>query len=258
MRVVLWAGGKGSRLHGHDAPIPKPMTLIHKKPMLEHVMGIYQHFGYNDFVICMGFRKEKIVEWAKKLNGYGLTIELDGKKVPTKRSSTKLGSLILVDTGELTETGGRTMRAAQHLGKEFMATYGDGLGDVNIGKLADYHHSHGHMGTVTTHIKRTKNRFGRVESEFPNGKATSFEQFDERPANIGFFVLKREALDMKPDDGTSFEEGVALPLQQAGQLYTFRHNGYWQGMDTPEDLEDVRSRHMAGVAPWKFAEAYTP
>jgi glucose-1-phosphate cytidylyltransferase len=252
IKAVILAGGKGTRIAEETNVRPKPMVEIGGRPILWHIMKIYSHYGINDFVVCCGYLGHKIKEYFinYSFQNADVTIDMTGK-VHVHQSNAEPWKVTLVDTGPETLTGGRLRRVADHLRHEelFCMTYGDGVADIDIGQLLQFHREHGKQATVTAVTPLA--RFGALEMH-----GDQVARFVEKPAheagyiNGGFFVLAPQVLDLIEDDDTVFEKGPLETLAARGELMAFRHDGFWQPMDTLRDklhLEDL----WASGAPWK-------
>jgi glucose-1-phosphate cytidylyltransferase len=254
MKVVILAGGLGSRLSEETQLKPKPMVEIGGKPILWHIMNIYGAAGLNEFVIALGYRGEVIKEYF--LNFYALnnnlTLDLAAGRTTIHDGNQPPWIVHLVDTGQATQTGGRVKRLAPWLRDEqtFALTYGDGVADVDIARLLRFHRAHGRLATVTT--VRPPARFGGIVFD---GNAVS--EFTEKPQagegwiNGGFFVLERGVFDYIEGDGTLWEHEPLERLAQDGQLMAFRHDGFWQPMDTLRERKLLEDLWASGRAPWK-------
>lgn len=251
-KVVILAGGRGTRIAEETQIRPKPMVEIGGKPIIWHIMKCYSTYGFNDFVICCGYLGDKIREYFLNYayNNADLTIR-PGGKLELHQSYSEPWTITLVDTGDHTMTGGRVKRVARYVADDpyFCLTYGDGLCDLNIGKLVDFHEAHGAVGTVTA-VKPLA-RFGALEIE-----GTKVNRFIEKPdsegglINGGFFVLSPRVLDLIGGDETVLEQSALPALAQAGQLRAFQHDGFWQPMDTLRDKLHLEHLWSEG-APWK-------
>jgi len=254
MKAVILAGGRGSRLLEETAVRPKPMVEIGGRPILWHIMNLYAHHGIEDFIVCAGYRGYMIKEYFANLALHHSDVRFDlGKnRVEYLNRKQPLGwRVTVVDTGEATMTGGRLKRIAGHLdsNEPFCMTYGDGLSNVDIAASVAFHKSQGKLATMT--VVRPPARFGSVE--LSGARITAFRE--KRPAsegfiNGGFFVLSRPAIDGIAGDDTVWEQEPLENLAAAGQLAAFRHDGFWQPMDTMRDrllLEEL----WAGSPPWK-------
>ena len=252
MKVVILAGGRGSRLGEGTLRIPKPMVDIGGRPILWHVMRLYAHFGLTDFIVCLGYQGYVIKEYFANflLHAGDVTIDL-GRGEVTRHGEAENWRVTLVDTGQATETGGRIRRIAGHLDADepFCLTYGDGLADVDIAGLIAFHRASGRQATVT--VVRPPGRFGVVTLQ--GGEVTTFA---EKPAagdiNGGFFVLSPRVIDRIDGDDTVWERGPLSALAADGQLGGWRHDGFWQPMDTPRETAMLNALWAGGAAPWKL------
>ena len=253
MKVAILAGGFGTRLAEETSVLPKPMVEIGGKPILWHIMNIYSHHGFEEFVIALGYRGEAIKRYF--LNFYeinnDLTIDLARGRTEVHHGRQPHWKVQLVDTGAETMTGGRIKRLRPWLGEEtFMATYGDGVGNVPIRQLLAFHREHGKAATVTG--VRPPTRFGLLGIE--RGQVTHFE---EKPAgaqgwvNGGFFVFEPRVFDYIHGDHEPLERAPMERLAEAGELMAFRHEGFWQPMDTLREKQELESLWATGKAPWK-------
>lgn len=253
MKTVILAGGLGTRLAEETDVTPKPMVEIGGSPILWHIMKLYATAGFNEFVVALGYRSEVIKRYF--LNYYhlrnDLTIGGDGK-VEVHDGGRDDWLVHLIDTGIETQTGGRIKRLAEQLRDEtFMLTYGDGLADVRCSKLLEFHRAHGKLATVTA--VRPPARFGGLLFE---GDLVS--EFTEKPQigegwiNGGFFVLEPQVLDYIEGDDSIWERDPLERLAQDGQLVAYRHDGFWQPMDTLRDLRLLESLWQSGDVPWKL------
>jgi glucose-1-phosphate cytidylyltransferase len=251
-KVVILAGGKGTRIAEETAVRPKPMVEIGGRPIIWHVMKSYSAHGLNEFVLCCGHLGDKVREYFLNYayQNADLTISPNGA-VEVHQSNSEPWTITLVDTGAETMTGGRVKRIARYIegSPYFCLTYGDGVSDVDITALVDFHESHGALATVTA--VRPMARFGALKIS-----GDTVDRFVEKPSgeggriNGGFFVLSPRVLEMIEGDETIFEQGPLETLARAKQLRAFRHDGFWQPMDTLRDkllLEDLWARG----APWK-------
>tara|TARA_B100001059_G_C17826969_1_gene582011 strand:+ start:745 stop:1512 length:768 start_codon:yes stop_codon:yes gene_type:complete len=252
MKVVILAGGFGTRLSEYTDNIPKPMVEISGKPILEHILNIYSNFNYNDFVIALGYKGNLIKKYFTEYNNYknDLTIDFKNSKIEIlKKNKTNNWKISLVDTGVKTKTGGRLKRLKNLIGSEtFMLTYGDGLCNVNIDKLVKFHKSHGKLVTLTA--VRPTARFG--ELKIFEDQITSFEekpQLQEGWINGGFFIIEPEFLNFIKSDQTLLEREPLEKVAKDGQLMAYCHDGFWQCMDSKRDkdlLESLASKNP----PW--------
>ena len=252
MKVVLLAGGLGSRLSEETTVRPKPMVELGGKPVLWHIMKIYSHHGLNDFVICLGYKGYMIKEYFANyfLHMSDVTIDLRSGSMTVHRNISEPWTVTLVDTGAETQTGGRLGRVRDHLDGTFCFTYGDGLSDVNITDLIAFHREQGTQATLTA--VQPPGRFGVV-----NFQEEKISAFQEKPPgdggwiNGGFFVLEPEALDHISGDDTAWEREPLENLARAGQLSAFKHSGFWQPMDTLREKNYLEQLWAEGRAEWK-------
>ena len=254
MKTVILAGGLGTRLAEETVLRPKPMVEIGGKPILWHIMKGYAHFGLTDFVICLGYKGYMVKEYFANLalHTSDVSIDLAKNRVDLHQNSSEPWNITLVDTGEQTQTGGRLRRIRRHLGDEtFCMTYGDGLADVDIRQLIDFHRAEGCLATVTA--VRPPGRFGRLDLDGHRARG-----FQEKPRgdgdwiNGGFFVLEPAALDRIGGDDTLWEKEPMQDLAASGQLAAFRHHGFWQPMDTLRDKSLLEDLWTGGRLPWKL------
>lgn len=255
MKVVLLAGGIGSRLSEETQLRPKPMVEIGGHPILWHIMMIYSHYGLRDFIICLGYRGYVIKEYFANfiLHRSDITVDLASGSVSYSRGiDVPDWRVTLVDTGADTMTGGRLKRIGHLLepGQPFCATYGDGLSDVDIGALIDFHKQQGVEATVTA--VRPPGRFGATVIE--NERVIRFEEKppgDKGRINGGFFVLQPSVLDRIAGDDMPFEDEPLTGLARDGQLAAFIHDGFWQPMDTLREKNQLEALWASGDPPWK-------
>jgi glucose-1-phosphate cytidylyltransferase len=252
MKVVILAGGLGSRLSEETTLRPKPMVELGGKPVLWHIMKTYSHYGLNDFVICLGYKGYVIKEYFANyfMHMSDITINLRNNELKVHQNMSEPWTVTLVDTGETTMTGGRLKRVRQHIDGTFCFTYGDGLSDVNISDLLAFHREQGTQATLTA--VQPPGRFGVID--FKEEKVSAFH---EKPpgdggwVNGGFFVLEPEVLDTIESDSTAWEREPLEQLAKAGQLSAYKHDGFWQPMDTLRDRTYLESLWASGQAPWK-------
>ena len=254
MKVVILAGGMGTRLAEETDVKPKPMVEVGGRPILWHIMQHYSHFGFNEFVICLGYKGEYIkrymMDYAKLTSD--LTVKIRSGDVMRHGNGMKCDWTVdLVDTGLTTATAGRLKRVQQFIGNStFMLTYGDGVSDVNIDSLLGFHKKHGKWGTLTA--VRPPARFGNFHFE-----GDMITKFIEKPQsesgwiNGGFFVLSPRVLDFVDGDATVWEKEPMEKLARDGQLGVYLHRGFWQPMDTLRDRSQLEAMWAAGNAPWK-------
>ncbi len=254
MKVVILAGGLGTRLSEETVVRPKPMVEIGGRPILWHIMKIYSHYGFNDFVICLGFKGYMIKEYFSNyfLHMSDVTFDMRNNSMEVHQRHAEPWKVTLVDTGMDSMTGGRLKRVAPYLENEtFMLTYGDGVANVDIGDLVRYHRSHGKPATVTS--TQPSGRFGALNM----GEDGTIYSFQEKPAgdgswiNGGFFVMEPSIIDRIAGDGTVFEKEPLEGLARDSQLMAYRHGGFWQPMDTLRDKQHLEALWNSGQAPWK-------
>lgn len=256
MKVVILAGGIGSRLSEETVVKPKPMVEIGGRPIIWHIMKIYSSYGLDDFVICTGYKGYVLKEFFANyfLHSADVTFDICKGTVDILNSKSEPWKVTLIDTGENTMTGGRLKRIAQHLnGASFCMTYGDGLSNVNIEKLLQFHQSHGKLCTVTA--ARPAARFGALGLD-----GDQVTHFKEKPIgdggyiNGGFFVLSPKCLDYIADDTSVWEDEPMSQLAKLGEMKAFVHDDFWQPMDTVRDRKQLESLWQSGKAPWKVWE----
>lgn len=255
MKAVILAGGRGTRLSEETQLRPKPMVEIGGRPILWHIMQLYAHHGLHDFVICAGYKGYIIKEYFANLmlHQNDVTFDFRNKRVDFLTSHpSEAWSMTVIDTGENTQTGGRLKRVRPQLteGEPFCMTYGDGLSDVDIAATVAFHKSHGKLATMT--VVRPPARFGAVDIQ--GDQIVAFRekhQAGEGYVNGGFFVLSPPALDYVTGDDTAWESAPLERLARDGQLMCFRHDGFWQAMDTLRDRNLLEDLWQSGRAPWK-------
>jgi glucose-1-phosphate cytidylyltransferase len=253
MKVVILAGGYGTRLSEETERIPKPMIQIGGQPILWHIMKIYSHFGLNDFIVCLGYRGHIIKEYFSNyfLHGSDVTFDLTSGAVEVHTRRSEPWRVTLVETGEGTQTGGRLKRVMPYLdGESFCFTYGDGVADIDICRELAFHREHGALATVAAIIP--PGRFGALSMQGTRVTAMA-EKMDSQdtPINGGFFVLEPQVVDLLDGDDTIWEQAPMKTLAAEGQLRAFRHDGFWQPMDTLRDKIHLEELWATGRAPWK-------
>ena len=258
MKVVILAGGLGTRISEESHLKPKPMIEIGGKPILWHIMKEYSHYGFNDFIICCGYKQHKIKEWFADYYLYNSDVTFDftnHNSMTVHNNVAEPWKVTIVDTGLNTMTGGRVKRVQKFIGDEtFMLTYGDGVSDVNIKKLLEYHRSHGKVATITT--VNLDQRFGVLEITEDN-KITSFREKDSADGsriNGGYMVLEPEIFDWIDGDETVFEKKPLETAAEKGELMAYIHEGYWQCMDTKREMDRLNDLWDSGNPPWKTWE----
>lgn len=256
MKVVILAGGLGTRLSEETQVRPKPMVEIGSKPMLWHIMKMYSVHGLNDFIVCCGYKGYVIKEYFANylLHGSDVTFDLKTGETEIHHQEAEPWRVTLVETGETTQTGGRIKRVARFLGEEdFAMTYGDAVGQIDITALIAFHKAQGKKATVTA--VKPPARFGALETD-----GTLVTHFQEKPVgseawiNGGFFVLSPSVLDYIDDDATLWEREPLERLAKEGEIAAFHHHGFWQAMDTLRDRTYLEELWSSGKAPWRAAE----
>lgn len=253
MKVVILAGGFGTRISEESHLKPKPMIEIGEKPILWHIMKYYSSFGYNDFVICLGYKQYVVKEFFADyfLHTSDVTFDLKNNKMEILNNYSEPWKVTLVDTGLNTMTGGRIKRVRPYLNEEpFMLTYGDGVCNVNLHDLEKYHKEHGKMVTLTA--VKPDGRFGVLDIE--NNQIKAFReksQFDAGWINGGYMVVNPEIYDYIEGDHIMFEREPLEAVAAKGELMSFKHDGFWQCMDMKRDKEKLEAMWNEGKAPWK-------
>ena len=257
MKVVLLAGGFGTRISEESHLRPKPMVEIGGKPILWHIMKIYETYGYNDFVLCLGYKAQSIKEYFLNYYLYNsdVTIELEKNKVDVHFSNSESFKVTLVDTGLMTNTAGRIKKIQKYVKDEtFMLTYGDGVSDVNITNLVEFHKTHGKLATLTS--IQTPGRFGNIEMDDEG----NVDYFVEKPQgdgmwiNGGFFVLEPGIFNyLEGDmDDIQWEKKPLIEIANDGQLSAYKHHGFWKPMDALRDRIELEQLWSSGNAKWKI------
>jgi len=254
MKAVILAGGLGTRISEETYLKPKPMIEIGGKPILWHIMKIYSNYGINEFIICCGYKGYLIKEYFANyfLHMSDVTFDMQYNKMEVHQQYADPWRVTLVDTGENTQTGGRLKRVASYLEKEraFCFTYGDGVANVDIKALVDFHNKHGKMATITAVLP--PGRYGALERS-----GESVTGFAEKPRgdggliNGGFFVLSPKCLDLIEGDQIAWENKPLPMLARLGELCAFEHHGFWQPMDTLREKNLLEELWASGKAPWK-------
>jgi glucose-1-phosphate cytidylyltransferase len=254
MKTVILCGGRGTRISEETEVIPKPMVEIGGKPILWHIMKIYSHYGFNDFIICLGYKGYLIKEYFSHyfLHMTDVTIDLKKNETIVHNTSSEPWKITLVDTGLETLTGGRLKRIEKFAeNKTFMVTYGDGLADIDISELLKFHRKNKVLATVTA--VQPSGRFGLMEL----GKGGKVKTFLEKPKgdnawlNGGFFILEPKALSFISGDAMAWEKEPLEALARAGQLEAYQHTGFWKPMDTLRDKIELEKLWQTGKAAWK-------
>ena len=255
MKIVILAGGLGTRLQEETSVRPKPMVEIGGQPMLWHIMNIYAAQGFNEFIVALGYKSEVIKNYFLNFHDFrkDITVCLQDGTVSAHDGEAEDWTVHLINTGDHTQTGGRLKRLAKWIGHEtFMMTYGDGVGDIDLNRLLAVHRQCGKLATVTA--VHPPSRFG----ELVIGDDQRVSRFDEKPQigegwiNGGFFVLEPQVLDYIANDAMPWERDPLQQLAAEGQLIAYRHNGFWQCMDTMRDVQLLEKMWSDGAAPWKI------
>ena len=252
MKVIILAGGFGTRLSEYTDLMPKPMVTVGCRPMLWHVMQIYANFGHKDFYVALGYKAEKIKEYFLNYRAVNsdFTIDLGTGNLQSHQVGDVDWRVTLVDTGENSMTGGRVKRMQKFIGNETcMLTYGDGLANIDINSLLEFHKSHGKMITVSA--MRPVARFGELTMD--GGKVTAFKekpQISQGWVNGGFFVIEPDFFKLLDADDTVLEKHPLEKAAQMGQLMAYQHEGFWQCMDTKRDRDSLEALWKDGLAPW--------
>ena len=254
MKVLLLAGGYGTRLSEETDLKPKPMVEIGGKPILWHIMKMYSQYGFNDFVILLGYKGYAIKEYFANyfLHQSNVTIDLATNEMKIHKNTSEPWKVTLLDTGIDSMTGGRVKRAQEIVGDEpFMLTYGDGVSDIDIEKLLAFHKNHGKAITMSS--VQPDGRFGAIE--VAGERVTKFlekPKGDGSWVNGGFFVCESSVFAYIQDgDSTVFEQAPLRSLAEQGELYTYKHHGFWKCMDTLKDKNDLEKMYLEGQAPWR-------
>ncbi|OGM58995.1 glucose-1-phosphate cytidylyltransferase [Candidatus Woesebacteria bacterium RIFCSPLOWO2_01_FULL_37_19] len=255
MKAVILAGGYGTRISEETGIRPKPMVEIGGKPILWHIMKVYSHYGINDFIICCGYKGELIKDYFANyhMRNADITLDLAKHSVEVHKNGAEDWKVTLVDTGEKTSKSGRLLKVKEYIGNEtFCLTYGDGVSDVNIQKLIDFHNKKKVLATVTA--VKSPGRFGAFSLQ---GRETQIKSFREKPIeegvwiNGGFFVLEPEVFGYIKDGSSDLEEAPMRNLAKKRQLVGYKHLGFWHPMDTLRDKNVLEQMWNDGNAPWK-------
>lgn len=253
MKVIILAGGYGTRLSEYTKSIPKPMVTVGGKPILWHIMNTYASFNHNDFYVALGYKAEIIKDFFlnyKTLNS-DFTVDLSSGNITEHNQDNIDWNVTLVNTGLNSMTGGRVKRMKDYIGNEsFLLTYGDGLADIDINLLIKFHKNHGKMVTVSA--VHPGARFGELSLD--GDIVTSFKekpQTSQGWINGGYFVIEPEFFELIDDDSTILEQSPLEKASQMGELMSFQHNGFWQCMDTKRDRDYLESLWKSNDAPWK-------
>lgn len=256
MKVVLLAGGYGTRISEESQFKPKPMIEIGGKPILWHIMKEYLHYGFNEFIICAGYKQHVIKEWFADYFLHNSDITFDfthGKNEMTVHDQhCEPWKVTVVDTGLNTMTGGRIKRIQPYIGDEpFMMTYGDGVCDVDILKLVEYHESHGKIATLTAVMQEQQKGILDIGGDNAVHSFREKSAFDSSPINAGYMVLNPEIFDYIEGDDTVFEKDTLGKVAEKGELMSYMHRGFWQCMDNKREMDMLEKLWQIGQAPWK-------
>ena len=255
MKVVILAGGKGTRIQEESLIKPKPLIEIGSKPIIWHIMKSYSHYGFKEFVICCGYKGYLIKEYFANfsLHNSDVTIDIKKNEIKVHKNNNEDWKITLIDTGDDSLTGGRILRIKDFVGEEFLLTYGDGVADVNISKLIEHHKINKKIATMT--VIQPQGRFGVVEFNTKNNLIENFSEKlkgDGAWINGGFFVLNKKIFDYLKDDFTIWEKEPLENLSKENQLVAFKHDGFWHPMDTMRDKVYLENLWDKNKAPWKL------
>ena len=256
MKVVILAGGFGTRITEESAFKPKPMIELGGMPILWHIMKNYSHYGFNEFIICAGYKQHVIKEWFADYFLHTSDVTFDftkGNEITIHNKNTEAWKVTVIDTGLQTQTGGRVKRIKDYIGDEpFMLTYGDAVGDINIPKLLEFHKRHGKIGTISVYNFAQNKGVLDITSD---GRVQAFREksdLDGNLINIGYMVFGPEIFDLIEGDSTVFEQEPLTALVNSGNLISYIHKGYWQCMDTLREKQQLEKLWNSGNAPWKI------
>ncbi len=258
MKVVILAGGFGTRISEESHLKPKPMIEIGDKPILWHIMKEYSYYGYNEFIICCGYKQHIVKEWFADYYLHNSDVTFDftqGNRMKIHNNVSEPWKVTLVDTGLNTMTGGRIKRIQSYVGNEtFMLTYGDGVSDINISELVKFHQNHGKIATITA--VNVGQQFGVLEIQ-PDGKISRFREksdYDGGVINAGYMVLNSDIFNYIDGDSTVFEKSPLEHISSDGQLMAYVHSGFWKCMDTQRDKQQLEEMIASGKAAWMLWE----
>lgn len=254
MKVVILAGGKGTRISEESRMRPKPMVEIGGKPILWHIMKTYSHYGFHEFIICCGYKGEMIKDYFLHYNAYQSesTFCLGDETTDIHKSEIEPWKVTLANTGLETLTAGRILKIKEYIDEEeFLLTYGDGVSDVNIEELINFHHKMGKIATITT--TQPPGRFGALKLDEDNSVRGFKEKAreDQSWVNIGFMVLNRKIFDYLGDGSQMLEQAPFEQLARDGEMTAYKHKGFWSPMDTIHDREYLEKLWSENKAPWK-------
>ena len=255
MKVVILAGGRGTRIQEESLVKPKPLIEIGTKPIIWHIMKTYSHYGFKEFVICCGYKGYLIKEYFANfsLHNSDVTIDIKKNEIKVHKNNNEDWKITLIDTGDDSLTGGRILRIKDFVGEEFLLTYGDGVADVNISKLIEHHKINKKIATMT--VIQPQGRFGVVEFNTKNNLIENFSEKlkgDGAWINGGFFVLNKKIFDYLKDDFTIWEKEPLEKLSKENQLVAFKHDNFWYPMDTMRDKVYLENLWNQNKAPWKI------
>lgn len=256
MKVVLLAGGLGTRISEESIYKPKPMVEIGGMPILWHIMKEYSYYGFDEFIVCAGYKQHVIKDWFADyfLHSSDVTFDYrEGKNEMTVHASySEPWKVTVVDTGNGTMTGGRIKRIQKYIGDEpFMLTYGDGVCDVDISKLVEYHKSHGKLATLTAVLLEQQKGVLDVGGDNAVKSFREKNLSDSSPINAGYMVLEPKVFDYISGDDCVFERDTLVKLAEEGELMSYMHHGFWQCMDNVREKEMLEKLLVSGKAPWK-------
>jgi len=255
MKAVILAGGYGTRISEESQYKPKPMIEIGGMPILWHIMKEYSFYGINDFVICAGYKQDMVKEWFNNYFIYTSDVTFDftdGKHVILREQHSEPWKVTVVDTGEGVMTGGRIKRIQPYVGDEaFCMTYGDGVCDVNIGKLIEFHKAHGKLATLTAVLQDQSKGVLDIGGDNAVRSFREKTKEDSVPINAGYMVLEPQVFEYLDGDECIFEKEPLRKLAEEGQLMSYQHKGYWQCMDTLREKNQLEKLWTSGKAPWK-------
>lgn len=256
MKVVILAGGKGTRISEESVLRPKPMIEIGGMPILWHIMKIYSFYGFHEFIICCGYKGQMIKDFFIHyyMHQSDSTFSLADRAVTVHENHTEPWKVTLANTGLHTLTAGRILRIKDYIDEdEFMLTYGDGVSDVNIQKLLEFHHDNGRIATITT--TQPSGRFGALKINAATNQVMGFKEkarADQAWVNAGFMVLNRKIFDYLGDGSEMLETGPLEAVAEAGEMAAYKHEGFWSPMDTVRDKGYLEELWESGKAPWKI------
>ncbi len=255
MKVVILAGGFGTRISEESQFKPKPMIEIGEKPIIWHIMKEYSFYGHNEFIICAGYKQHMIKEWFADYFIYNSDVTFDyrtGNDMVIHETNMEPWKVTVVDTGLHTMTGGRVKRIQKYVGDEpFMLTYGDGVCDVNINKLVEFHKSHGRIATLTAVLQEQQKGVLDIDGDNAVKSFREKSRTDSSPINAGYMVLQPEIFEYIEGDQTVFEKEPLQKLAEDGELMSYMHRGFWQCMDNAREKETLEKLLKMGKAPWK-------